>query len=264
MNSWKLFTRGGGPSGPKGHRAYAIGDVHGRLDLLDSLLDGIEREIAEKPQKRVSIVFLGDLVDRGPASAEVVERLRCYAPAGAMVHFIMGNHEEVMLRVLGGDIEPLSSWLRFGGAETLQSYGVDPAELARMSDGAAVKRLNEAIPAAHRKFLERFADSISFGDYLFVHAGIRPGVPLSEQSQSDLRWIREPFLGDSSNHGVVVVHGHTISNDVEVTPNRIGVDTGAYCTGTLSALAVDGRERWLIQTGNGSAERVPLGVQMAG
>lgn len=259
MKARKLFWRGSGPSGPKAHRAYAIGDVHGRADMLDNLLERIEREIAEKPQKKVSIVFLGDLVDRGPSSAEVVERLRTYSPQGASVYFVMGNHEEVMLRVLAGEAELIASWLRFGGAETLRSYGVDPDQLERMPDPAAVHWLREAIPAEHRAFLKSFSDSIAFGDYLFVHAGIRPGVPLSEQAQSDLRWIREPFLGDSSDHGVVVVHGHTITNAVEVTPNRIGIDTGAFCTGTLSALAVDGRERWLIRTSESGAERVSLG-----
>lgn len=248
MSGRKLFSRSAAPSGPKRHRAYVIGDVHGCIDLLERLLHRIETEIAEKPQKKVSIVFLGDLIDRGPGSAQVVERLRTYSPSGAAVHFVIGNHEEVMLRVLDGDSDLLTSWLRFGGAETLQSYGIDPAGLSKMPKETVVPHLREAIPDEHRVFLDSFADSISFGDYLFVHAGIRPGVALSEQSQEDLRWIREPFLQDSSDHGAVVVHGHTITNEVEITPNRIGIDTGAYCTGTLTAIAIDGRERWLIQT----------------
>ena len=259
MNARRLFLSSpAGPSGPKGHRAYVIGDVHGCIALLDPLLKRIEREIQETPQTKVSIVFLGDLIDRGPASAQVVERLRTYSPSGAATHFIMGNHEEVMLRLLGGEAGLLSSWLRFGGSETLQSYGVDPVELARLPDDGIVGRLRKAVPAEHRAFLDGFADSISFGDYLLVHAGIRPGVALSEQSQSDLRWIREPFLEDSSDHGVVVVHGHTITNSVDVAPNRIGIDTGAFCTGTLSALAIDGRERWLIQTSDSGTDRFAL------
>ena len=262
MNARSLFSRSSTPSGPKGHRAYVIGDVHGCIALLDRLLGRIEREIEENPQTKVSIVFLGDLIDRGPASAQVVERLRTYSPAGAAAHFIMGNHEEVMLRILGGEASLLGSWLRFGGAETLRSYGVDPVELARLPDDAIVGRLQKAVPAGHRAFLDGFADSISFGDYLLVHAGIRPGVALSDQSQSDLRWIREPFLEDSSDHGVVVVHGHTITNRVDVAPNRIGIDTGAFCTGTLSALAIDGRERWLIQTSDSGTDRVCLGEQV--
>ena len=263
MNARRLFfSLSAGPSGPKGHRAYVIGDVHGCLALLDRVLGRIEREIDEQPQSKVSIVFLGDLIDRGPESAQVIERLRTYSPAGATAHFVMGNHEEVMLRILDGDAGLLSSWLRFGGAETLQSYGVDPVEIARQADEAIVSRLRKAVPAEHRAFLDGFADSISFGDYLLVHAGIRPGVALSEQKQSDLRWIREPFLDDPGDHGAVVVHGHTITNSVEVTPNRIGIDTGAYCTGTLSALAIDGRKRWLIQTTESGTERVCLGGQV--
>jgi serine/threonine protein phosphatase 1 len=258
MSGRKLFSRSAAPSGPKGHRAYVIGDVHGCIDLLDRLLSLIETDIAEQPARKVSIVFLGDLIDRGPGSAQVIERLRTYSPPRSAVHFVIGNHEEVMLRVLDGDLNLLNSWLRFGGAETLQSYGLDPAELAKTPKESLVERLRESIPAEHCEFLGEFADSISFGDYLFVHAGIRPGVALSDQSQEDLRWIREPFLQDESDHGAVVVHGHTITNEVEVTPNRIGIDTGAYCTGTLTALAIEGRERWLIQTSPVGAERVVL------
>lgn len=234
--------------GPRGQRAYVIGDVHGCLDLLERLLSQIESEIRERPKPKTRIVFLGDLVDRGPHSAQVVERLRTYSPAGASTHFIMGNHEEVMLRVLAGETELLPSWLRFGGTATLRSYGLEPRELARMADGDIVSRLRSAVPAEHVEFLETFADSISFGGYLFVHAGIRPGIDIAEQSPTDLRWIREPFLQDSTDHGMVVVHGHTITNSVEITPNRIGIDTGAFCTGTLTALGIEGDRRWLIQT----------------
>lgn len=246
------------PSAPRGHRAYVIGDVHGRLDLLERLLRRIEQDIRERPKPKTSIVFLGDLIDRGPSSAQVIERLRTYSPPGASVHFIMGNHEEVMLRVLSGDSSLLPSWLRFGGVETLRSYGADPHELAELGSEEFVRRLKAAVPAKHVEFLETFADSISFGGYVFVHAGIRPGIDLAEQSQADLRWIREPFLADSTDHGFVVVHGHTITNEVEVTPNRIGIDTGAFCTGTLTALAIEGPKRWLFQTSGDEIERISL------
>jgi len=259
MIARNLFFRDSAPSGPKKHRAYVIGDVHGCLDLVELLLSQIETEIARQPQRKISIVFLGDVVDRGPASAQVVERLRTLAIPGVTVHFVMGNHEEVMLRVIEGETDLLRSWLRFGGAETLRSYGVDPKELKKLSSEDLAARLKEAIPAGHRRFLAAFADSIAFGDYVLVHAGIRPGVELSEQSQADLRWIREPFLGDTSDRGFVVVHGHTITNEVETTPNRIGIDTGAFCTGTLTALAIDGKKRWLIQTSGGEVQRVSLG-----
>jgi len=258
MASRRLFFRGSRPAGPKGRRAYAVGDVHGCLDLLDRLLERIESDSSNEPRRKTSIIFLGDLIDRGPASAQVIERLRTYSPPGLSTHFIMGNHEEVMLRVIAGEAGLLPSWLKFGGAETLRSYGLDPKAVARAAPAEVSAELAAAIPRRHVEFLETFADSISFGDYLFVHAGIRPGVELSQQSQTDLRWIREPFLGDSSDHGLVVVHGHTISNSVEVTPNRIGIDTGAFCTGTLSALAIEGAQRWLIQASRDETVRLSL------
>lgn len=258
MSARRLFFRNSAPSAPKGQRAYVVGDVHGRLDLLEPLLARIEQEIAERPKPKTSIVFLGDLIDRGSSSAQVIERLRTYAPTRASTHFIMGNHEEVMLRVLSGDGSLIASWLRFGGAETLRSYGVEPTEISKAKPEEAVARLKRAIPSEHVGFLESFADCISFGNYLFVHAGIRPGVDLSEQAQSDLRWIREPFLEDSTDHGFVVVHGHTITNEVEVTSNRIGIDTGAFCTGTLTALGLEGSSRWLVQTSDSDTRRVSL------
>lgn len=254
----KFFSRDSGPSGPKGRRAYVIGDIHGCLDLLERILTRIEQDIAETPRTPISMVFLGDIVDRGPSSAQVVERLRTYFHPRATTHFIMGNHEEVMLRVIGGDTELLKSWLRFGGVETLQSYGLDARTVKQLEPEELSAALQKAIPESHRKFLAGFADSISFGDYVFVHAGVRPGVDLAEQNQSDLRWIREPFLSDETDRGFVVVHGHTITNAVDVTPNRIGVDTGAYSTGVLSALAIEQSRKWLIQTSGDETLRMPF------
>lgn len=256
MNPRSFFSRSGTPAGPRGHRAYAIGDVHGCLHLLDQLLSQIEAEIAEAGRTKTSIIFLGDVVDRGSASAQVVERLRTYSQPHATTHFIMGNHEEVMLRVLAGEMDMLPSWLRFGGAETLRSYGVEPREFPNLPDEEVAARIRDAVPAEHRAFLASFADSISFGGYVFVHAGIRPGVDLAEQSQTDLRWIREPFLDDTTDHGFVVVHGHTITNTVDVAPNRIGIDTGAFCTGVLTAIAIEGSRRWLIQTSEDETDQV--------
>jgi serine/threonine protein phosphatase 1 len=236
------------PHGPAGHRLYAIGDIHGRLDLLDRLLAEIEADIELRLQAKILIVFLGDLIDRGPQSAQVIERLRKWRPAGATKIFLLGNHEEVFLRVLAGEVGILHDWLRFGGAECLSSYGVSPAEIAKRSEVAALREIKAAVPAAHYDFLQEFADTFQFGDYLFVHAGIRPGSALAAQSKEDLRWIREPFLSDGSDHGFVVVHGHTISNQVDERPNRIGLDTGAYRTGILTAMAVEGGEHWFLDT----------------
>jgi len=258
MQARRLLSGATAASGPKGYRAYVIGDVHGRLDLLNRLIEGIEAEIAAGPKTKASIVFVGDLVDRGPESAGVVERLRTFSSPHATAHFIMGNHEEVMLRVLAGEGDLLPSWLRFGGIQTLESYGLDARELARLTPGEIVEKVGRAVPASHRDFIAGFSDSISFGGYLFVHAGIRPGIALSEQSQSDLRWIRDPFLEDSTDHGFVVVHGHTITSEVEVTPNRIGIDTGAFYSGILTALGIEGRNRWLLQTSDTGTERLSL------
>lgn len=236
------------PRGARGYRAYAIGDVHGRLDLLEQLLAGIERDRSERPARKTLLVFLGDLIDRGPHSAQVLDRLRNFSADGVRTVFLLGNHEEVLLRILDGDAALITKWRWFGGSECLSSYGVEPAQLAKLSDEEALQRVRAAIPADHVKFLESFVDTCRFGDYLFVHAGIRPGVSLEEQLQADLRWIREPFLLDESDHGCVVVHGHTISEEVEERPNRIGIDTGAYQTGVLSALAIEGDRRWYLQT----------------
>jgi serine/threonine protein phosphatase 1 len=241
--------KGDQPAGPKGHRVYAVGDIHGRLDLLDELLGKIEADDRERPKAKTSIVFLGDLIDRGPQSAEVVERLRLYRPAFARTVFIAGNHEEVLLQLLGGETDLLANWLLYGGAECARSYGIEPDELRRAGPDDALSILKARIPREHETFLSSFVDTASFGDYLFVHAGIRPGVPLANQDKSDLRWIRRPFLDDDSRHGHVVVHGHTISEEVEVRPNRIGIDTGAYRSGILTALGIEGRDRWLLQTG---------------
>jgi serine/threonine protein phosphatase 1 len=243
-----LAADGGAPKGAAGARAYAIGDVHGRLDLLELLLRKIDDDRAARLPKKEFIIFLGDLIDRGPDSAGVVERLRGYRPSGAQAIFLGGNHEEVLLRILAGDKSILASWLKFGGAECLESYGIDADALRRREEAEAIKLLQAKIPAEHRHFLESFADTFRFGDYLFVHAGIRPGVPIDAQDKADLRWIREPFLTDAKEHGCVVVHGHTIVDKVEERRNRIGIDTGAYQSGVLTALAIEDDQRWFLAT----------------
>jgi len=236
------------PRGPEGQRAYVVGDVHGRLDLLDALLEHIHRDIADRPERKTIVVFVGDLIDRGPSSAQVVERLRTYRHAGVRPVFLLGNHEEVLLRILGGETDLITKWRWFGGTQCLESYGVDTSELKAVDAATALERIRAAIPAAHVEFLRSFVDTCRFGDYLFVHAGIRPGISLDRQRQSDLRWIREPFLGDETDHGFVVVHGHTIHPQVDEQVNRIGIDTGAFRSGVLTALAIEGADRWIIDT----------------
>jgi serine/threonine protein phosphatase 1 len=242
-------SRGGsGPAAARGVRAYVVGDIHGRLDLLNRLLDRIHDQLKRRAARKTLLVFVGDLIDRGPQSAQVIERLRTYRHHGVRPIYILGNHEEVLLRILGGEADLIAKWRSFGGAECLQSYGVDQRQFDEFDDAAALAVVRAAIPPQHVAFLESFVDSCRVGDYLVVHAGIRPGVPVDQQLQTDLRWIRDPFLFNDADHGFVVVHGHTISDAVDERPNRIGIDTGAYRSGVLSALGLEGHRRWIVDT----------------
>jgi serine/threonine protein phosphatase 1 len=243
-------------SGAAGYRAYAVGDVHGRLDLLDGLLEQIADDHRTRGgHARPLLVLLGDLIDRGPDSRGVIERVLGGALPGFQTLTLCGNHEEALLRLLDEDeVGLLDHWLQFGGDACVRSYGGDPMRLSSLAEADAVARLRQLIPQAHQTFLRSLADTFRFGDYLFVHAGIRPGIPLDRQQPRDLRWIREPFLSDPRDHGMMVVHGHTITVEPDVRANRIGVDTGSYREGVLTALMVDGSERaWLQQRSSGPA-----------
>jgi serine/threonine protein phosphatase 1 len=240
----QLFARGGdarSPAVPDGQRIYAIGDIHGRLDLFQALVAAIEADDADRGPAETLIVLLGDLVDRGADSRGVIEFARALQRRRA-VRILAGNHEEMFLRSLS-NIETFRHFLRHGGRETLLSYGIDRREFIEASMKEAQEMAREAVPADHIAFLESFEDMIQLGDYLFVHAGIDPRLPLDQQRSSDLRWIREPFLSHGGSHGVVVVHGHTISEAPEDCGNRIGIDTGAFMSGRLTALALEGTER---------------------
>ncbi|SEN63505.1 serine/threonine protein phosphatase 1 [Sphingomonas gellani] len=238
-------------SGPVGKRLYAVGDIHGRLDLLDQLLDLIREDIRQRPVETAVLVFLGDLIDRGPDSAGVIERLSGLRDFPAKALFLLGNHEEFFLRVLNGEDGLVYDWLGFGGDACAESYGVSSAPLKAMDEHRIAEVLAAAIPPAHIEFLKSFGDTVRFGDYLLVHAGIRPGIPIEEQQPHDLRWIRQPFLSDGHDHGCVVIHGHTVSDGVDHRPNRIGIDTGAYRTGILTAAVVEETDvRFLATAGN--------------
>jgi serine/threonine protein phosphatase 1 len=239
--------RNGRWRGSPGKRCYAIGDVHGRLDLLDDLLRAIEADHQSRPRKEAIVVMMGDLIDRGPDSRGVVQRLKDRPPSFAKLYCILGNHEEALVRGLSGEGRLLPGWLEHGGYDCAKSYGVRIGDLFGRDEGYVEDALRDAVPEAHVRFLAGFVDSLRFGDYLLVHAGIRPGVPLSLQRGQDLRWIREEFLTSSADHGFVVVHGHTIAPDPEVRPNRIGVDTGAYKTGVLTALRIEDDELGFLQ-----------------
>ena len=232
-------------SGPAGARAYAIGDVHGRLDLLELLLYKIARDRRESGPARDYLIMLGDLIDRGPDSRGVIEVLMAL-PDDMRIVFLMGNHEEMMLRVLGDEPDAVHQWLSYGGYELAQSYGVEVGKLAAMPSATAAAMIRAKIPESHLAFIEGFADSFTFGDYLFVHAGVRPGRKLADQDTHDLRWIRDEFINDESNHGLMVVHGHTISAEPQELRNRIGIDTGAYQSGILTAIRIEGDERRMI------------------
>ena len=222
---------------PPGVRVYAIGDVHGCLDELNRVLEAIDQDVGSHRGKS-QLVFLGDLVDRGPQSAEVIERILGGGLPTDSSAVIMGNHEQAMLECYHGGVATYGSWLQFGGIQTLESYGLNRQQMFAPSfDLAAAMR--KSIPPMHIQFLESLRDYVRVGDYAFVHAGIRPGIPLEEQSARDLRWIRREFLDDKGDHGVLVVHGHSIVPKIEFHTNRIALDTGCYLTGQLSALALE-------------------------
>lgn len=233
------------PAIPPGERIYAIGDIHGRLDLFEALIVAIETQEATLRQARTSIVLLGDLVDRGPDSAMVVETARQWSKR-RVIHILCGNHEEMFLRALT-DKKVLRHFLRFGGAETLASYGVGKKFMKQAKLAEIQQRMVEMVPQDHLDFIAGFKDRVEVGDYLFVHAGIDPARPLDDQKRQDLRWIREPFLSHQKPFGAIVVHGHTISDRVEERSNRIGIDTGAYNSGKLTALVLEGTRRHFME-----------------
>lgn len=240
------------PRVPPGDRVYAIGDIHGRLDLLEQLLEAIARD-DDGQGSRASIIFLGDLIDRGPHSAQVVERAMALAADGDRCRFLAGNHEEVFLNALSGDLKALAFFCRIGGRETILSYGVGEQEYRDADYPELLELLRARVPQAHIDFLTGFEDLIVLGDYAFVHAGVRPGQPLAAQVQSDLRWIRREFLACATGFEKMIVHGHTITDQVEIRPNRIGLDTGAYASGRLSAMGFEDDRRWIIEARDSGA-----------
>ncbi|GHB49696.1 metallophosphoesterase [Pseudovibrio japonicus] len=230
---------------PENTRVYAVGDIHGRYDLLLDCLEKIDRD-ASTFEGDVFEVFLGDYVDRGPQSAEVVKTL-CGGPSGSRTRICLkGNHEEMLMQCLR-DPHSLSEWLNYGGRETLASYGINVGggDLSRDLENIR-SQLVDAVAGAPRAFFERLESSFELGDYYFVHAGIKPKRKLSEQTDSDRLWIRDEFLQYSGSHPKRVVHGHTPIAEPEVLPNRINLDTGAYATNTLAVLVLEGSsERFL-------------------
>jgi serine/threonine protein phosphatase 1 len=232
---------------PEGLRIYAIGDIHGRADLLERLAGRIADDLARHARCESVSIFLGDYIDRGSDSREVIDRLARAAFPTPIVT-LRGNHEEVMLRFLD-DPDELARWAAFGGEAALASYGVDPCLEMQRGGAAGVRAaLLDCFPASHRRFLEETRLCVEYGDYFFCHAGVRPHVPLDRQDPDDLKWIRYEFLDYRGDFGKVVVHGHTPHHVVESLPNRINVDTQAYRTGVLTAAVLEGDERRFIDT----------------
>ena len=226
-----------------GTRVYAIGDVHGRFDLLEAMHDAIAADLSARPPGRSVVVHLGDYVDRGPRTHDVIERLLTPRLTADEIVCLKGNHEDCLLQFIAGG-DDAEVFLRYGGVETMGSYGVDPTSPALLGHpDHLVAAFDAHLPSRHRHFLETLPLSFGLGGYFFCHAGVRPGVPLDQQAPRDLIWIREPFLGSTEFHGRVVVHGHTPVDAPESLPNRINVDTGAVFTGRLTAVVLEGDGR---------------------
>ncbi|APG62351.1 serine/threonine protein phosphatase [Sphingorhabdus lutea] len=235
---------------PDGMRVYAIGDIHGRNDLLVILLDMIKQDMASAPNLQHHIIFLGDLVDRGDSSADVIDTCINLQKSEKNARFIAGNHEEVFVKAYRkGDAKTLRFFLRIGGKETLLSYPISKAEFMSLDYEELADRIKTLIPEEHIIFMENFEDMIVIGDYAFVHAGVREDRPLQDQKTSDLRWIREDFLSYQGNYEKKIIYGHTIYDDVEEGHARIGIDTGAYKSGILTAIVLEGSTSHYLQTG---------------
>lgn len=229
---------------PDGQLVVAVGDAHGRLDLLERLLPKIEATARSSAARDRSLIFLGDYVDRGLQSRQLVDRLLAGFPGFETV-FLKGNHDETLVQFLD-DPQLGEIWRNFGGLETLRSYGVQHRPGGNWSQTRA--EFSTRFPEAHLKFFQSLRLHHAIGDYLFVHAGVRPGLALEHQTEHDLLWIRDEFLQSTMSFGRIVVHGHTPERQPVVRPNRIGIDTGAYMTGVLTALVLEGSTQRFLST----------------
>jgi serine/threonine protein phosphatase 1 len=230
-----------------GQRLYAVGDIHGRLDLFNELMIRIARDTREREPMRTRCVILGDFVDRGSQSAELLNTFMFHKSQNFVI--LKGNHEAALLDALQGDHDAMDLWISHGGIATLRSFGLQTDDLDVHDTSALIARARKVIPPQVISFLDELPVTFQVGEYYFVHAGIRPGVALRKQSKRDLLWIGEEFTQDLTDHGVIVVHGHTTyENGVNFARNRIGVDTGAYRTGCLSAVGLEGNDQWVVST----------------
>ena len=230
-----------------GVRVYCIGDIHGRLDLLTAVHEKIKAHKAESTDK-IYVVYLGDYVDRGPQSMQVVDYLINSPLDNVQNIYLLGNHEQTLLQFLYGSADMIAhDWFRFGGLATLQSYGITLKGIPTHKDIDGLRtEFSEQCPFSHKQFYQTLLDYFELDNYYFVHAGIKPKVKLSKQSVDDLLWIREEFLNSTRQHGKIIVHGHSVSEAPEILPNRIGLDTGAYASNILTCAVFQGPDITLL------------------
>lgn len=243
-NRRRLFRRAKG-LGDK--EVVAIGDIHGRHDLLAALLHRLDIELGEDRTGGRRLIVLGDFIDRGPDSRKVIDILRRGSEASPRIKVLLGNHEALLLDAVAGDATAQRQWMKYGGVATLASYGLEPPRDGE-AGAAFAFRLADRLGEDLIEWLRDLPLSVAYGDYFFCHAGIKPGVPLDRQARSDLLWIRNAFTGDGRDHGGIIVHGHSEVDAVELRPNRINLDTGAYRSGRLSAVVLTQRGGMIIST----------------
>jgi serine/threonine protein phosphatase 1 len=232
-----------------GERIYAIGDVHGRIDLLATLLRRVHADSDLRDPAPTRIILLGDLVDRGPWSCALVQQMMTMTARTDRVVVLKGNHEDAMLSALDGDFAVLEAWLEIGGDATLESWGVPAGLLAERRLPEVLRESRQRVSAEEIAWLRALPLTVASGDYLFVHAGIRPGVPLRLQAAEDLLWIGPEFIDSAEAHPAVIVHGHTVSeHGPDIQPYRIGIDTGACWTGRLTAIGLQDTARWTLSS----------------
>lgn len=224
---------------PAGVRLYAVGDIHGRSDLLAETIDQIEDDIRRRPIKHAIEIYLGDYVDRGPDSRSVLDQLAVRLVRQRAI-CLRGNHEAILETFLREDPNALSHWARLGALQTLASYGISSGFPMGMTTSEVRNSLLDVFPRTHELFLQCLRNSFVCGDFLFVHAGIRPGIPMTQQDPEDLFWIRDEFLNSTLDHGKMIVHGHTPVPHPDIRSNRINIDTGAWRTGMLTCIAIEG------------------------
>ncbi|MCW9035543.1 MAG: metallophosphoesterase [Alphaproteobacteria bacterium] len=236
---------------PENTVLYAIGDIHGRDDLLESLHLSIIEDANKRSASRRVVVYLGDYMSRGPSARKVMDILTTDPLPGFEKIFLKGNHEDIIGQFLAGDLTWGTHWLNYGGINALATYGIKAFPTDRFNDSRLseiLKSFKAALPKSHTRFLEDLSFSHREGEYIFVHAGLTPGVPLEECNIKDLMWIRKSFHISNADHGGIVIHGHTITNQPEVHKNRIGIDTGAYMSGVLTCFVAEGDQCWFMQT----------------